>query len=335
MTESLAMTTPAIHDLLYYTRCPAPTATGLAFGLSTLAPALRDIGIRIEALQDVVDANLKLRHFDHGITNLIREGGNIPAIWARASGAPTRLLGITWLDEFQAIVTTPETGIRSGRDLAGKRLPIPAGKFSVVDVAGASSRRGIQQGLRSAGLSFHDVKLESVEPKPRISRGENWEAELDLLAAGRVDAVWLKGAAGVRSVRERGLVEVVRIDALADPVLRVNNGTPRTLTVRQELVDSRPDLVRIYHDTVSRAYGAVGDDRARLWQTLSGETQEAPEDAEVAYVRVEADSLVPSLSANRINALQDQADFLFEFGFVPSRVDVAAWALELSPAGLR
>lgn len=324
------MSTSAIDDLLYYTRCPAPTATGLATGLATLAPALGQHGIRIQALQDVTDAELKLRHFDHGITNLIREGGNIPAIWARAAGVPTRLLGITWLDEFQAVVTTPQTGISSGADLAGKRLPIPSGTFPIVDVGGASSKRGIQQALRSAGLSLGDVELVPVDRRARATRGESWEAELDLLAEGRVDAVWLKGAAGVRSVRERGLVEVVRIDALADPILRVNNGTPRTLTVRQELVDARPALVAAYYDTVHAAYGAIGNDRNRLWTTLASETHEAPEDAEIAYAQVDPDSLVPSLAAKRIAALQDQADFLFEHGFVPARVNVAEWALDLS-----
>lgn len=320
-------------DLLFYTRCPAPTATGVTVGLGTLAGQLRDKhGVSLQALQDVTDDELRRRHFDHGITNLIREGGNIPAIWAYSNGAPTRLLGVTWLDEYQAVVTTPATGIREIAGVAGRRVAVPSSPGSIIEVGRASIIRGFERALGAAGLDLSAVEFVGTPDRPPISgprsdgRGEHFDDELDMLAAGLVDAVWLKGAAGVAAVRERGLVEVFRIDQHPDPLVRVNNGTPRTITARQELIDDRPDLVRTYLETIAEGPLRLRGDQARLWEVLARETHQSAAAAEVAYVNVAPDSLVPSLGGLRLRALQQQADFLFAEGFIPSRVSVPEWA---------
>lgn len=328
--------TPALpDDLLYYTRCPAPTATGLAVGLGLLAAELRDRHqVRLHALQDVTDAELRRRHFDHGITNLIREGGNIPALWAYSRGVPTRLIGITWLDEYQAVVTGPSSPIRQVADLAGRRVAVPASRGPIVDVSRASTLRGFERALSTAGLDLSAVTLVDTPPRPALSgptsdgRGEHFDAELDLLASGQADAVWLKGAGGVAAVRQRGLAEVYRIDRDPDPLVRVNNGTPRTITARQELIDERPGLVRTYLETLLRGPGQV-DSQDVLWDVLSAETHQTVEDAAVAYQNVAQDSLVPALDGGRLQGLQHQADFLFAHGFIPSRIDVTAWAADV------
>jgi ABC-type nitrate/sulfonate/bicarbonate transport system substrate-binding protein len=298
-----------------------------------LAGRLRDKhGASLQALQDVTDDELRRRHFDHGITNLIREGGNIPAIWAYSNGARTRLLGITWLDEYQAVVTTPATGMRDIAALAGRRVAVPSSPGSIIDVAGASTIRGFERALSAAGLDLKAVEFVATPARPPISgprtdgRGEHFDDELDLLARGLVDAVWLKGAAGVAAVRERGLAEVFRIDQHPDPLVRVNNGTPRTITARQELIDEHPGLVRTYLETITQGPLRLGGDRAGLWEVLARETHQSAEAAEAAYVNVAPDSLVPSLGTLRLRALQEQADFLFAEGFIPNRVSVREWA---------
>jgi ABC-type nitrate/sulfonate/bicarbonate transport system substrate-binding protein len=324
-------------DLIYYTRCPVPTATGLAVGLGTLEAALRDRhDATLVALQDVADPALRLHHFDHELGSLFREGGNIPALWAFSRGAPTRLLGITWLDEYQAIVTFPSSPVRELGDLAGRRVSAPSSASAIVDVARASTLRGFEQALGTVGLRLEDVHVVDAPREPMTGptsdgRGEHFDAELELLAAGEVDAVWLKGAGGVAAVRKRGLAEVFRIDLHPDPLVRVNNGTPRALTVRQELIDERPELVRTYLRTLLDGPWRVRD-RRHLWEALSSETHESVEDAEIAYRRVAPDSLVPSLREPRVRALQHQADFLFDHGFIPNRVDVDSWALDLRAA---
>jgi len=41
------------------------------------------------------------RHYDHQLTTILREDGNIPAIWTRFKGEATRPIGLAWIDEQQ------------------------------------------------------------------------------------------------------------------------------------------------------------------------------------------------------------------------------------------
>lgn len=331
------MTTPSIDSLdestdatslLYYTRCPAPTATGVATGLSELAPALSAAGFRTQALQDVSDLELRKRHFDHGIENLVREGGNIPAIWAKSTGAPTRLVGITWLDEIQLLVVRADDARSSVEELSGARIAIPGSRTALIDVSTISAVRGFEQGLATAGLTLDDVTAVNIEPKT-TAPGEHFDDELDALQAGEVDVVWIKGAAASAALAARPIRSLLRIDQLEDRLARVNNGTPRTLTFRQEFIDENIEAVRTYLDTVRGSVSSIGSHRARLWEVLASETHQSPADAESAFAVFDTDSLIPSLSSDRIAALQNQADFLFRHGYIPERVDVQDWSLQV------
>lgn len=320
-----------MSDTFYYTRCPAPTSTGLSAGLGLLQARLDHLGLAPKALQDVGDPDILRHHFEHGIANLMREGGNIPPIWARSNGARTRLLGITWLDEFQAILVRADRDLHGIRDLRGHRFAVPKSTGHRLDVARITALRGIQQGLRSAGLTTADVTLIDAPPQAVAlgARGkETFDAELALLDQGEVDAVWLKSAAGAAALRSGRYRAVLRIDQLADPLLRVNNGTPRTLTFHEDFIAQRPDVVRDILETARAAVRDVATDRPRLWAILARETGQAPEDAATAFQSFEPHNLLPDLTPERIAALQDQADFLFNAGFIPNRVDVAGWALD-------
>ena len=76
---------PAPVSELWYTRCPVPTASGIALELGWLAHEFDRLGIRLSSLRDSDAADVRLAHFSHSLPGLFREGGNIPAIWARAA----------------------------------------------------------------------------------------------------------------------------------------------------------------------------------------------------------------------------------------------------------
>lgn len=322
---------PLAAGELLYTRCPVPTATGLAVGLDALGPQLRDRhDLGLLALQDVADPAVRANHFTHGLAHLVREGGNIPALWAYANGAPTRLIGITWLDEYQAVVTAPGSPVADVGSLVGRRVAIPASTGGEIDVPRASALRGFERALWTAGLGLEAVEIVDVARAPFAGptsddRGEHFDAELTVLSTGAVDAVWLKGAGGLAQAREHGLRELSRIDLDPNPLARVNNGTPRTITVRQELLAARPEVVRTYLDVLARGPAAVASEPRRLWEVLARETHQPPETAALAYEKVAPVSLVPSLEPKRVEALQHQADFLFTHGFLARRIDVAGW----------
>jgi hypothetical protein len=76
-------------DKIWFTRCPVPTATGLAHKLGWLEQELKPDGIAIGTLQEV-GGEIARHHYDHQLSTLIREGGNLFAIPAKAQGAPRR-----------------------------------------------------------------------------------------------------------------------------------------------------------------------------------------------------------------------------------------------------
>ena len=98
---------------IWYTRCPVPTPVGLAVQLGLLDETFAREGIKLNSIIDSKDRAIRSSHFDHHLNYSFRHGGNVPPIRARSEGNPTRLVGITWTDEFQAIITLPSTGIKT------------------------------------------------------------------------------------------------------------------------------------------------------------------------------------------------------------------------------
>ncbi len=82
---------------IWFTRCPVPTATGLANALGWLREEFAADGIRVATIQEAPPA-LARHHYDHGIPTLIREGGSLLALAAKAQRASTKLIGLTWID---------------------------------------------------------------------------------------------------------------------------------------------------------------------------------------------------------------------------------------------
>ncbi len=102
------MTTPLSE--IWYTRCPVPTPVGLAAQLGYLEKTFADVGVALKSIIDSPDRAIRQSHFNHTLEWSFRHGGNVPPIRARSEGRNTRLVGITWTDEFQAIITLPHTG---------------------------------------------------------------------------------------------------------------------------------------------------------------------------------------------------------------------------------
>ncbi|WP_043309948.1 ABC transporter substrate-binding protein [Pseudomonas sp. ML96] len=320
-------------DKLWFTRCPVPTATGLAYRLGWLQQAFADDGIAVETLQD--NPGLGQHHYDHQLPELIREGGNILAFAARAQGAPTRLIGLTWIDEWQVILVRPESGIRSAADLAGKRLALPQwiehplpSHARGSSIARGMSLQGYRGVLASAGLGLHDVTLVEV-PSGHGKRGQNGPRQLwagiEQLAAGRVDAVYVKGAAAVDAARAAGVVVGIDLDALPSAHLRTNNGTPRPITVHKNLIDQHFDLlVRFLAETL-RAADWAADNPDAVHAVLEGETAGSAAGVAAAYRNDFHRSLHPDLSAERLALFAEQKQALWLYGFLERDFDLHDW----------
>ncbi|MGW2849135.1 ABC transporter substrate-binding protein, partial [Streptomyces sp. NPDC001274] len=76
------MTPAVLPSTLWFTRCPVPTATGIAADRGWLTEEFAPDGITVRSLQDNAPGTDPAAHFTHALPGLFREGGNVPALWA-------------------------------------------------------------------------------------------------------------------------------------------------------------------------------------------------------------------------------------------------------------
>ncbi|MEJ1959517.1 MAG: ABC transporter substrate-binding protein [Nitrosomonadales bacterium] len=303
-------------------RCPVPTASGIALKLGWLAEEFASDGITVS---DAREGPEGLRgHSPHDLQALFREGGNIPVIAARAHGERSRLIGLTWIDEAQSIIVRPGSGITEPKHLQGKRIALPAFGQDANGKRGSSiwrgmTLRGVQGALSYEGLSLDDdVKFVELQTP-------NWEEGLQAVLEGKVDAAYVKGAAAADSVRKLGLVVGIDLDKLPDRRFRVNNGTPRPLTVHENLIENHFDVVvRILYQSLRAAEWAKTNLK-RVHEIYQSETRGSAEGVAAAYRDGFHLSLHPNLSDERLGYFRTQKDFLFLHGFFDRDFDLDAW----------
>lgn len=322
---------------VWYTRCPAPTPLSIASQLGWIDAAFAAHGVGVASIRDSKDIAVRQSHFTHALDYSFRQGGNIPPIWARSGGRETRVVGITTTDEFQAVITFPTTGITTTKHLKGRKIGVPRQAGQIVDFQQATALKGIVSALTLEGLTAKDVELvylDAREPalleignaafldlKRRYPYGE----ELLALARGEVDAIFVKGAEGLVFANQIGAVVVSEFGFHPDAKIRINNGTPRPLTVDAKFADERPDLVV---DLVA-AVGRIGDwAQANPEETVRFIAREigVAEDAIwAANGRDVHRHLRLTLEEDQIEAIAHFKNFLLEWGFIPADFDVPSW----------
>lgn len=333
-----------VPGVLWYTRCPVPTPLGIAVQQGHVAAEFARDGLEVKSLRDDPAKEIRESHYDHKLTNSFRQGGSVPAIWAKSAGRDTRVIGLTWTDEYQVVVTRPASGIRTPKDLAGRRIGVPRRDGDVVDFPRAMALRGIDNALRLGGLDLTKVQLvdfkreqgfaDSIRSQPTGSgQDAGWnpgderreQPELAALLAGQVDAIYLKGARALGTVEQHGLAVVVDIGNHPDPLIRANNGTPRPLTVDGHLAENRPDVVR-------RILGRVID--AGTWAAAHPEETAAYIAREVgASVDLVQRAYGPDLHRHlgtgldpaHVAGFTDFIAWLHRHGFIPQAIDVSTW----------
>ena len=328
-------------DTLWYTRCPVPTGLGIALQKGWLEDAFGQSGTAVRSLRESNEQAVRESHFDHTLQNSVRHGGNIPALWARAAGRETRVIGLSWADETQRILTLPGSGIKTVRDLRGRRFGLPKWVKAQIDFARAQALRGLENALRLDGLEVADVELvdyqidagQSDAPAERVAgtntfgnlRTGGHSAELVGLLRGEVDAIFLKGASAAHTASQFGLHTVIDTGAHPDPLVRSNNGTPRTLSVDAHLLEHHFEAAVTLVDQVLRAeaWAHLNGDETRRF--LARESNSSEYWVSVAYGDDAHLRLRTDLAESSIAGLQDFSDFLYRWKFLPDAVDVHSW----------
>ncbi len=335
-----ATTTRAVAEL-WYTRCPVPTASSLAISQGWLDEEFQPDRITVASLRASGDSAVRESHFDHSQADSFRQGGNIPPIWTRSRGSDVRLIGLSWAEQYQAIVAAPGAGIGGPEGLKGKRLGLAKRVNDQIDFWHATSLRGFDATLRHAGLGLDDVELVDIPVTERYlpSNGESHSgslfgaytnrrlqsAEVLALIRGEVDAIYVAGGRGPDLEAFFDVEVAFDIQGSDDESLKVNNITPAALTVSGALLDDRPDLVARYVAASLRAARWATEHPAETRRIIAHEVGIAEDFVLPGYPREIHAHLEPTLDADLVAAIESQQAFLHEHGYIESTFSVREW----------
>lgn len=324
---------------LWYTRCPVPTASSIAIETGMLEREFAPDGMRVASLRASASRDVWNSHFEHDRANLFRQGGNIPPIWSRARGRDVVLVAVSWVDEYQAIVALPGSGIERPADLRGRRLALPRRVNDSIDYWRAMCLRGYAAALDAAGLALADaamvdlpVEEKQIGDAPASRRGSLWKGgararrqqrEAFALIRGEVDAIYVAGAPGAQLTAFLGAYVV--FDLGNDAPGRINNQVPTLLTVSGETARTRPDIVARYLKVLLHAAQWAREHPDETYRIVANDVG-APEDwVHAAYGEKLHYALDLGLQAQALDAVQSQIDFLHRHDFIETPYDVRDW----------
>jgi ABC-type nitrate/sulfonate/bicarbonate transport system substrate-binding protein len=306
---------------LWYTRCGAATASALAIRKNWLQAEFAQGGTVLRSLRDSGDREILNAHYHHQLSGLFREGGNIPPIWARAKGQDTAVIGITWLDEYQGILARAGGGIQDIADLQGKRLALPLRREALIDFQRGAALHGFVTAFELAGLDPKAARFVDVE-----GAAGGFGGELEALLAGEVDAVFLRFARGYRASQDPRFHEVININTHPDPLVRVNNGTPRPVTVDRAFLERHPELAVRYLAVLLRTAAWAGNHPRESAEWLAADSGGfGVEEVWGSHGQKVHQSFAPSLSPRYVEGLEAQKNFLRDWGFLQADFDIRDW----------
>lgn len=324
---------------LYYTRCPVPTASGVAFQTGMFADAFAESDYVVPNIAELGPGHQDV-HYTHSIDMFIREGGVAPPVWARANGVDSVMFGITFMEEFQGVFVRTDDPAASVTYLAGRRLALPVWPRLVFNFWRFAALKGLTSALKVHGVApdavrFVDI-VEGWDPSERRNVGTQdpdvparceYRGQLEALLAGEVDAIFGKGPeAGLLQQEADGAIRLLYdVRSAPDFAERINNSTPRVLTTSRHAVEEHFDAVVRYTQTAVRAAHWV---------------QENPKDARHLIARecsIEADKIetylepdyrakfLPRLDGELIDAVGIVKTFLHEHEFIDRDFDLGDW----------
>ena len=329
-----------LPSTLWYTRCPVPTAAGIAIQKGWLQEAFAQDGIQVRSMRHSQEPKIRESHYTHTLDNSLRQGGNAPALFARSEGKDTVLLGLHWIPQYQSILSLPESGITTVNQLKGRRLALPRRVNDAIDFWRATVLQGYHNALTLAGLKLSDVELvdlpiemsyvhEDVEitdaltPAPRSIKFQT--REMTALLKGEVDAMFGYSVWGAAVRGQINAVEIFAFDGVPMEQ-QINNGAPETLTVSGGLLRDHPELVERYVVQLIAAADWAKQNKDAARRAVAIETGSAEYWLDKGCGADFADRLHFSLDQSLINALDVRKKFLLDHGFMRRDFDIADWA---------
>jgi len=322
---------------IWYSRGSIPTPLGLSAQLGLYDREFAADGITIKSLQDSDNPNELASHFEHNLPDSFRLGGAVQPIWARAKGRDTRVIGISWIDEYQVILALPESGIVTPRDLKDRKLGLPKQPANAdgVDVNRAEALRGLLVALQTAGLGYSDAEWVDVaarvdavsEPDTPVRRGaaHRYTALVHALVKGEVDAIYVKDVRGAEVAHLLDARVVLNMGFHPDRWVRVNNCTPRPLTVNTLTLQQHPDLVRRFLGSIASVDSWARRNPGQALTHIARETNWAESWVRFAYGDKLHEKLGVGLNDEGLTALAQFKQYLLDWKFIQRDFALDDW----------
>ena len=321
-------------DTIWYTRCPVPTTSGIAQHFRWLHHEFARTGIALESIRAAQDKAVRRSHYDHTHPNMFREGGNVPPLWARGLGRDTVVVGITWVDEEQLILVRQDSAIQRPEQLRGARLGLPRHDSEIVDIGRSQDLRGLLTALEIADVDREEVTIVDLDGGDFDLRerrdGERVHLGAQALLADKVDAIYAKGAVGATLIEKHGFRPILDINAQQNPLVRVNAGTPRPVTVNGTLARTHPDIVARYLAVLQKTAQWARVHPQEVVQAIVAETGASETAVRRGFGPHLHERFEVALSPLYVAGLRQQKDFLAREGFIQD-FDFDSW---IDPAPL-
>jgi ABC-type nitrate/sulfonate/bicarbonate transport system substrate-binding protein len=326
---------------LWYTRCPVPTASGIAFQKNLYEQTFAGTDFEVHNIKELGKEQANT-HFSHSLPYSFREGGGSPPIWAYAQGAKTKLLAITFMEEVLGIYVRADDPAQSITDLAGRKLALPVWPKLIFNFFRFAAEKAFYSALAAHGMSETEIHyvdvIEDDDPHQLINpafaeqkeipkRKSYYSGQLHALLDKTVDAIFAKGAEVV-ALEEEAEGKIRRLyDVRQAPELwmRVNNSMPRLFTVDESLALDHPEAVVLYLQTAIKAARwalANPDDGIHA---IAAECGIAPAVITACFEENFLQKLMPEINNTWVEATEVMKNFLAERGYISRNFDLQEW----------
>lgn len=247
----------------------------------------------------------------------VRSSTALTAVRARAEGAPTRLVGLSRLGEFRALIVAPASRFRVFRDLRDRRIG-RAQSGVTGNEARLATLRGVVTALELQGLSHRSVEWVDLPAG----------SETSALINGSVDAIYVTGLHGIQYVRASGARIVFNPTDHRDRWVRAQTEMFYALTVEERLLSqSRESVGRDLASFRTAAHRAATHSQQFLSQ-LEARLGVPAQDVLAAYGSDVRQRLTVELTEEALQALDELKRFLSRWAFIWTDFEVRTWARE-------
>ena len=325
--KRVSTTVPLNWKEVWFTNCPMVSANNVDQELGWCREEFKKIGVEYAYFRHAPENNW-YPHYIHNLDNLIRFGGLYPPIHVHADMRRTRLLGATWVYEGGCMAVRARDEIFRMKDLKGKKIGISKSLNTIKnDWWRIQEHMGIENMLRLNGMTMDDVEIvefpypddwydkpEMLGP-PMNNPSELWmrrDHKHDLafrpletaLLDGKVDAIYTQSKVFQHLQEATGQIKMIEdLSRYPDWTIQVAN-TPAVITCTDVMAEEHPELVIAYMKAMIKVGRWANEHKHAAGAILNRQTFYL--DAEDTYQGIKDVDMVPSLSAQNMECVEDR-----------------------------